>query len=144
MVAYLPIEGGHIKLAERFVDPAFSFTMGWNYWYNWVIVLPAELSAASVLISFWNKAVSPAVWVVMCLIVVVSINMLGAGNAFKTPEEIFSLLINAPRCIWRGRIHFCVSYHVPRRMELNFRSQLHQGHYHHGSYHPGHHPGSRG
>jgi len=35
MIAYLPIPGGHIKLAERFVDPE-SFTMGWNYWYNWV------------------------------------------------------------------------------------------------------------
>lgn len=34
MVAYLPIAGGHIKLAERFVNPAFSFTMGWNYWYE--------------------------------------------------------------------------------------------------------------
>ena len=54
MVAFLPIPGGHIKLAERFVDPAFSFTMGWNYWYNWTIVLPAELSAASVLMSFWE------------------------------------------------------------------------------------------
>ena len=32
MVAFLPIPGGHIKLAERFVDPAFSFTLGWNYW----------------------------------------------------------------------------------------------------------------
>ncbi|KAK7694580.1 hypothetical protein QCA50_001766 [Cerrena zonata] len=46
MVAYLPIPGGHIRLAERFVDPALSFTMGWNYWYNWTIILPAELSAA--------------------------------------------------------------------------------------------------
>ena len=55
MVAFLPIPGGHIKLAERFVDPAFSFTMGWNYWYNWTIVLPAELSAASVLMSFWES-----------------------------------------------------------------------------------------
>ena len=27
MVAYLPISGGHIALAKRFVDPAFSFTM---------------------------------------------------------------------------------------------------------------------
>ena len=58
MVAYLPVPGGHIKLAERFVDPALSFTMGWNYWYNWTIVLPAELSAAAVLMSFW-KSVSP-------------------------------------------------------------------------------------
>lgn len=31
MVAYLPIEGGHIMLAERFVEPALSFAMGWNY-----------------------------------------------------------------------------------------------------------------
>ena len=31
MVAYLPLPGGHITLAERFVDPAFSFALGWNY-----------------------------------------------------------------------------------------------------------------
>ena len=55
MIAYLPISGGHIKLAERFVDPALSFTMGWNYWYNWMMLLPAELSAAAVLINFWNR-----------------------------------------------------------------------------------------
>ena len=54
MCSYLPSAGGHIKLAERFVDRAFSFTMGWNYWYNWTIVLPAELSAAAVLLSFWK------------------------------------------------------------------------------------------
>lgn len=54
MVAYLPIPGGHIKLAERFVDPALSFTMGWNYWYNWTIILPGELSAAAVLVNFWT------------------------------------------------------------------------------------------
>ena len=59
MVAYLPIPGGHIKLAERFVDPALSFTMGWNYWYNWTIILPAELSAAAVLINFWNHTGRP-------------------------------------------------------------------------------------
>ena len=27
MVAYLPIPGGHIKLAERFVDGSFSFVL---------------------------------------------------------------------------------------------------------------------
>ena len=80
MVSYLPIPGGHIKLAERFVDPALSFAIGWNYWYTLVIVLPAELSAAAVLISFWNKIINPAVWVTMCLVVVIVINAFGAGN----------------------------------------------------------------
>jgi amino acid transporter len=85
MIAYLPIPGGHIKLAERFVDGAFSFTMGWNYWYNWTIILPAELSAASVLVDFWDKNTKlNSLWIVICLIVVVCINFMGAGNAIRT------------------------------------------------------------
>lgn len=98
MVAYLPIAGGHIRLAERFVDPSFSFTLGWNYTYHWLLSLPAELSAASVLISFWEPVsrslfhsdylaqkfqvtkVNPAAWVTMCIVVVIFINLLGAGR----------------------------------------------------------------
>ncbi|KAJ3479841.1 hypothetical protein NLI96_g8777 [Meripilus lineatus] len=89
MVAYLPIPGGHIKLAERFVDPAFSFVMGWNYWYNWAIILPAELSAAAVLINYWNHTVNNAAWITICLVVVVIINMFGAG-VYGECEFIFA------------------------------------------------------
>ena len=39
MTAFLPIPGGFIKLAERFVDPAFAFATGWNYWYQWTVSL---------------------------------------------------------------------------------------------------------
>lgn len=66
------------QLAERFVDPALSFTMGWNYWYNWVIILPAELSAAAILINYWNDTINNAVWISICMVVVISINMFGA------------------------------------------------------------------
>ena len=79
MIAYLPVPGGHIKLAERFVDPALSFAMGWNYWFNWTIILPAELSAASVLINLWNDSISDALWISICFIVVVIINFFGAS-----------------------------------------------------------------
>ncbi|KAH9949045.1 amino acid permease [Amylocystis lapponica] len=89
MAAFLPIPGGHITFAERFVDPAWSFTLGWMYCYNWVIILPAELSAASVLINYWDKRVNNAVWITMCLIVVVLINALGAG-AYGEAEFVFA------------------------------------------------------
>ncbi|WWC88831.1 uncharacterized protein L201_003745 [Kwoniella dendrophila CBS 6074] len=79
MISFLPIPGGHIALAARFVDPALSFTMGWNYWYNWTIILPAELSAAAVLINLWNHTINNALWISLCLIVVVVINFFGAG-----------------------------------------------------------------
>lgn len=91
MIAFLPLPGGHIKLAERFVDPAFSFTMGWNYWYNWTLVLPAEISAAAVLVNYWNKDVNDAAWITICILVVISINMCGAG-VYGEAEFIFAYL----------------------------------------------------
>ena len=42
------LHSGHIRLAERFVDPALSFAMGYNYLYNWLIVLWVNLSYLSV------------------------------------------------------------------------------------------------
>lgn len=104
MMSYLPIAGGHITMAERFVSKGFSFLLGWTYWYNWTVVLPAELrfvcacpmpvvpprvrllwsicSAAAILIGYWNSTISPAVWITICMVVVVAINMLGAGTTF--------------------------------------------------------------
>ncbi|KAI8065915.1 amino acid permease, partial [Gongronella butleri] len=91
MVAYLPIPGGHIKLAERFVSPAFSFAMGWNYWYNWTIVLPTELSAAAVLVNYWigPERVNNAAWISIFLVVVVGINFFGA-RAYGEAEFWFA------------------------------------------------------
>lgn len=81
---------------------------GWNYWYNWVIILPAELSAAAILINYWNHTgksmfilcfivhsltsviiVNNAAWITICLVVVVVINMFGAG-VYGECEFIFA------------------------------------------------------
>ena len=64
MISFLPVSGGHIKLAERFVDPAFSFALGWNYWYNWTIGLPAELTAAAVLMQYWKDVSKQEIFVI--------------------------------------------------------------------------------
>ena len=51
--------------------------------FNWIIALPAELSAASVLIHFWNgKKINSSVWIVVCMSLVIGINLLGAGERF--------------------------------------------------------------
>jgi len=89
MAAFLPIAGGHITFAERFVDPAWSFALGWLYYYNWTIILPAELSASAVLINYWNTSVNNAVWITMCLVVVIMLNMFGAG-IYGEAEFVFA------------------------------------------------------
>lgn len=78
MISHLPIPGGHVTLAKRFVGPSLSFAMGWNYWYNWAVVLPTEISASAILVNYWTKSVNNAVWITIFLIVVALINLGGA------------------------------------------------------------------
>ncbi|KAF8522939.1 amino acid transporter [Hysterangium stoloniferum] len=89
LVTFLPVAGGQVTLSGRFVDPALAFAMGWNYWYSWIVTLPAELSAAAVLINFWNKSINNAAWITICLVVVVGINFLGT-RAFGECEFWFA------------------------------------------------------
>ncbi|KAK3110967.1 hypothetical protein LTR53_014221 [Teratosphaeriaceae sp. CCFEE 6253] len=88
MVSQFPIPGGQFALAHRFVSPELGFAMGWLFWYNYIVVLPAEISAAAVLISYWTPASDPAstcttgicsnaMWVGLMLIVVLLVNFGG-------------------------------------------------------------------
>lgn len=36
MATLFPTTGSFNEFAGRFVDPALSFALGWNYWYMWV------------------------------------------------------------------------------------------------------------
>ncbi|KAI0738821.1 amino acid permease-domain-containing protein [Daedaleopsis nitida] len=54
MIAFLPNVGGVVGLADLYVDPALGFSLGWAAWYNWSVTLPAEITAAAVVIGFWG------------------------------------------------------------------------------------------
>jgi amino acid transporter len=88
MISEFPLAGGQFALADRFVSPELGFAMGWLFWYNYIVVLPAELSAAAVLVSYWTPAgqvdstctsavCSNALWIGIFLIVVYAINYAG-------------------------------------------------------------------
>jgi amino acid transporter len=89
LTTLLPVPGGQVTLAGRFVDPAMAFAMGWNYWYSWTITLPAELSAAAVLIDYWNQTINNAAWITILAVVVIVINFLGT-RAFGECEFWFA------------------------------------------------------
>ncbi|KAF7316516.1 Amino acid permease/ SLC12A domain-containing protein [Mycena indigotica] len=55
MMCYLPISGGYIHFAERFVDPALGFALGWLQWYSNVVGLPTEIISAALIIGFWDS-----------------------------------------------------------------------------------------
>ncbi|PRP86942.1 amino acid transporter [Planoprotostelium fungivorum] len=78
MCAFLPIPGSFTNYATRFVDPALGFATGWNYWYSYAITLPAEITAAAIVISYWNSPVNIAVWITIFYVACFALNMIGA------------------------------------------------------------------
>ena len=52
--------------------------------------LPAELSAAAAIIGYWDSTTSPAVWISVCLIVAIGINVLGVGKHLLYHSSLFS------------------------------------------------------
>ncbi|KAI0629930.1 amino acid permease-domain-containing protein [Trametes polyzona] len=55
MIAYLPNVGGIVGIADLYVDPALGFSLGWAAWYNWSVTLPAEITAAAVVLGYWEN-----------------------------------------------------------------------------------------
>ena len=54
MAIMYPVSGGFYTLVSRFVDPSWGFAMGWNYVFQWAVVLPLELVAAAFTLQFWD------------------------------------------------------------------------------------------
>ncbi|TXT09612.1 uncharacterized protein COLE_03546 [Cutaneotrichosporon oleaginosum] len=85
MISAFPIPGAQLALAGRFFAPEVGFAIGWLYWYCYII-LPAELSAAAVIITYWTPVCSNALWVSIMLAVVILANVVGSTRVFGEIE----------------------------------------------------------
>ncbi|PNS15306.1 Cationic amino acid transporter 1 [Sphaceloma murrayae] len=72
-----PISGGFYTYSTRFIDPSWGFAMGWNYCFQWAIILPLELVVAGLTVNYWGVNVNIAIWITVFLIAVIIINVFG-------------------------------------------------------------------
>lgn len=89
--ALVPLSGATVRHAEYFVDPALSFAQGWNSLYSWFVSLPAELTAAAVIVSFWDSTTTAAAWIVLFGSLLVIANLLFV-RVYGEMEFIFASL----------------------------------------------------
>lgn len=82
-LAYMyPISGGFYTYSVRFIDPAWGFAMGWNYVFQWAIVLPLELVVAGLTVNyFWidtpEDTPNVAIWISLFLVIIIVISLFG-------------------------------------------------------------------
>ncbi|CAG98831.1 proline permease PUT4 [Kluyveromyces lactis] len=98
MVCFLPglpdenETGGSIStLCTRYVDSSLGFAVGWNYVYCYVILVAAECTAASGVVTYWTTAVPKAAWITIFLGIIVVLNCT-AVEFYGTSEAIFCSL----------------------------------------------------
>ncbi|KAL2834912.1 amino acid permease/ SLC12A domain-containing protein [Aspergillus cavernicola] len=77
MTAYMPVHGGFIRQCSEFVDPAFGFAIGVNFWFAWVMIIPAEITAAVSVLKFWPQtdALPLAAYITIFLVTLAAANM---------------------------------------------------------------------
>ncbi|EFQ29285.1 amino acid permease [Colletotrichum graminicola] len=86
-----PVAGSFSAYSTRFLDPSWGFAMGWNYALQWLTVLPLEIIAASITITFWDPNITKAIFVTIFLIGIIAINLFGV-KGYGEAEFIFSII----------------------------------------------------
>jgi len=88
-----PVSGGFYTYSTRFIDPSWGFAMGWNYVFQWAIVLPLELLVAGLTIHYWPGAqeTNVAVFITIFWVFIVLINIWGTLGYAE--EEFWSSCI---------------------------------------------------
>lgn len=78
--ATIPVTGAFSTYASRFIDPAWGFAVGYNYWMQWLVTLPLEFTAATIVIQFWDtqEKIPKGVWLAIFLLLMVVVNFFGA------------------------------------------------------------------
>ncbi|KAK5175159.1 Amino acid permease [Saxophila tyrrhenica] len=72
-----PVSGGFYTYSVRFIDPSWGFAMGYNYVFQWAIVVPLELTVAGFTVGYWQVDVSVGVWITIFFLAIVFINIFG-------------------------------------------------------------------
>lgn len=92
MTTWAPISGTFPHFAERWVDPALGFAVGWNYFYANAISTAVEIKAAVILMTYWDKDAHHAVYYTIAIVALIcSLNLFGV-RWFGEAEFVFSTI----------------------------------------------------
>ncbi|CAF1594930.1 unnamed protein product, partial [Didymodactylos carnosus] len=91
LATYMPISGSFNTYGSRFIDPAFGFALGWNYWFSWVVTISGELVAAGILVQFWLPHVTTVIWSFIGMFIMFLLNAFSV-KGYGEAEYWFALI----------------------------------------------------
>ncbi|MEA5098058.1 MAG: amino acid permease [Burkholderiaceae bacterium] len=91
LLIYHPIAGSFTTYAEEYIGRWAGFFTGWTYWFMWVVVGMAELTAIGVYVHYWFPNVPQWMPALAALIILTGVNLI-AVKLFGEFEFWFALI----------------------------------------------------
>ncbi|KAK5069259.1 hypothetical protein LTR64_008447 [Lithohypha guttulata] len=85
MTVLYPVSGGFVRLAGHFVDEAFGFMAGWNFYLYEGLIIPFEITALNLVLSYWSDEIPVAAVCAGCIVAYSLLNVL-AVKAYGEAE----------------------------------------------------------
>lgn len=80
MSAANPTSGSFSAHADRALGPWAGFSIGWLYWFFWVVVLAVEATAGATILEGWVPAVPQWAWALIVMMVLTATNLVSVGS----------------------------------------------------------------
>ncbi len=71
-----PVSGSFSYYADKYWGKFFGFLAGWNYWFLYIIVSMAELTAVSIYVAYWLPDFPQWLSALICLAIITAINLI--------------------------------------------------------------------
>ena len=91
MAAATPDSGSFSTYADRAIGRWAGFTVGWLYWWFWVLVIPVEATAAATILHSWVPALPQWSWALAVTLLLTVTNLFSVAN-YGEFEFWFALL----------------------------------------------------
>lgn len=86
MIILQPVSGGFIRLAGKWYDDALGFMVGWNFFIYEALLIPFEITAINLVLTFWRDDIPVGAVCAACIVL----------YAYASPQAAF--LTNATLC----------------------------------------------
>jgi GABA permease len=91
MAAAQPDSGSFSTYADRAIGRWAGFSVGWLYWWFWVLVIPVEATAAAKILNAWIPSLDQWVWALIVTLLLTATNLFNVAN-YGEFEFWFALL----------------------------------------------------
>ncbi|MCX3062930.1 amino acid permease [Streptomyces beihaiensis] len=75
-----PASGSFSEYADRALGRWAGFTIGWLYWFFWVVVLAIESTAGGTILNGWVPAVPQWGWTLLVMVLLTATNLISVGS----------------------------------------------------------------